>query len=208
MKWNMRLSVLLLFAAGCHLASCTPQQQSRLHGRAASPATLSGKAYVYDGDSIFFNKIEVRLQAIDAPERDQACKDKNGRFYACGVAARDALRRMVAGSEVRCLVSGHDKYHRLLGYCFAGSRDINAAMVEAGQAIAYHHFSQKYVREELRAKSAMRGIWQDAHFTEPYFCRHFHDGHTCYAYDFAEGTGKVAELPLISKSRVPHTLVQ
>jgi len=70
-----------------------------------------------------------------------------------------------------------------------------------GNAIAYHYFSERYAREEASAKVAGRGIWQDINFTEPYFCRHFQAGHTCYEYDFASETGRVAELPLIGKSR-------
>ncbi len=158
---------------------------------------LMGKARVYDGDSIFFGKVEVR---IDAPEINQACKNKENRFWPCGIAARDALRQMAGDDEVQCAISGRDKYRRLLGVCYAGNRDLNAAMVESGQAIAYHHFSERYAREELQAKAAGRGIWQDASFTEPYFCRHPHDGHTCYEYDFALGEGRMAESSMMEKS--------
>jgi endonuclease YncB( thermonuclease family) len=161
---------------------------------------LIGKARVYDGDSIFFGRVEVRLDAIDAPERDQACLDRHGKFWPCGIVARDALRDMVGDSEVRCAISGKDKYRRLLGICYAGGRDLNAAMVESGYAISYRYFSDRYDKQEDRAKAAQAGIWQDAHFTEPYFCRHFAPGHTCYEFDYASGTGRVAALPLIGKS--------
>lgn len=61
------LIVLLLSAALCE-ARLLPE----------SAPVISGAARVYDGDSIFFGRAEVRLDAIDAPEHDQACKDREG----------------------------------------------------------------------------------------------------------------------------------
>jgi endonuclease YncB( thermonuclease family) len=199
MKFNLKLLFLFAFVLTGHLAACEAPPQPPIRESRARPV-LSGTAHVYDGDSIFFGSVEVRLDAIDAPERDQACKDAADKFWPCGIAARDVLRRMAGASEVECLIKGRDKYRRLLGICYAHSHDLNAAMVEAGYAIAYHYFSEKYAREESRAKARHAGIWQDAGFTEPYFCRHFTAGHTCYEYDYASGTGRVARLPLIGKS--------
>jgi len=45
-------------------------------------------------------------------------------------------------------------------------------MVQSGNAIAYHFFSERYARQEREAKEAKRGIWEDAVFTEPYYYRH------------------------------------
>jgi endonuclease YncB( thermonuclease family) len=200
MKYNLKVYFVLAFAlAGNIAASMAPARSSDAADDEAP--VLTGRARVYDGDSIFFGKVEVRLDAIDAPEHDQACRDAAGAFWACGITARDALRRMVGSAQVRCVIGGRDKYRRLLGVCFAQGRDLNAAMVESGNAIAYHYFSEKYAPQEMRAQSRRLGVWQDAAFTEPYYCRHFEPGHTCYEYDYAAGTGKVAELPLIGKSR-------
>jgi len=81
-------------------------------------ATLSGKAYAYDGDSIFFGrKVEVRLTGIDAPELAQTCHDGVGALWPCGKAAREALRRMIQGRTLHCTIEGKDKYRRLLGVC-------------------------------------------------------------------------------------------
>jgi endonuclease YncB( thermonuclease family) len=197
MIFNHRLFVFLTFIAAAHLVACVAGGHEAKSG---SQAVLTGKARVYDGDSIFFGSIEVRLDAIDAPERDQACLDAGGRFWPCGIAARDALRAMIGNGEVNCSLSGRDKYRRLLGICTVQGRDLNAAMVESGNAIAYRYFSERYARQEDQAKAGKAGIWQDAHFTEPYFCRHFAAGHTCYEYDYAAGTGRVAAQPLIGKS--------
>jgi endonuclease YncB( thermonuclease family) len=197
MKFNLRVCFLFGFVTTSHLAACVP---TPIPSTFPSDAMLTGHARAYDGDSIFFGHVEVRLEAIDAPERDQACLNRQGRFFPCGIASRDALRAMMADKQISCTISGKDKYRRLLGTCYAGGRDLNAAMVEEGYAIAYHYFSERYARQERRAKALHTGIWQDANFTEPYLCRHPQPGHTCYEYDYAAGTGRVAILPLIGKS--------
>jgi len=200
MKYNQKMFPLVVFVIASHLAACMQAQPAALPEESPGKPVLSGHARVYDGDSIFFGSVEVRLDAIDAPEHDQACLNSSGRFWPCGIVARDVLRGMVGEGEVKCLLRGKDKYRRLLGTCYAHSEDLNAGMVKGGYAIAYHHFSEKYAPEERQAKAARLGIWQDSGFTEPYFCRHFEPGHTCYEYDYAAGTGRVATLPLIGKS--------
>jgi len=199
MKCNLRVYLVLAFVTAAHLAACVSGDSAPQKHASAQPV-LTGSAHVYDGDSIFMGRVEVRLDAIDAPERDQACLGANGKFWPCGIVSRDALRAMVGERDVRCVISGRDKYRRLLGICTAGARDLGAAMVASGNAIAYHYFSERYASQESHARSQHIGIWQDAHFTEPYFCRHFSSGHTCYEYDYAAGTGRVASLPLIGKS--------
>ena len=76
---------------------------------------------VTDGDTIvLMDRTRVRLQGIDAPERDQPF----------GPRATAALRDMV-GSGVHLVEIGEDRYGRTVGYLYhsqAGS-DINAAMV-------------------------------------------------------------------------------
>ena len=39
--------------------------------RPAPPATITGKAYVTDGDGLRVSGYEIRLSALDAPEYDQ-----------------------------------------------------------------------------------------------------------------------------------------
>lgn len=202
---NLRMYVFFAFVIAGHLASCAFSDKSSAHISASQPI-LSGHARAYDGDSLFFNRVEVRLDAIDAPERDQACMNRQGTFWPCGIASRDALQAMIADNTVHCALQGRDKYRRLLGRCYVNGKDLNAAMVEAGYAAAYHHFSERYASEESRAKAAHAGVWQDAHFTQAYYCRHFEPGHTCYEYDYAAATGRVAPFPLTGKSRAANAL--
>jgi endonuclease YncB( thermonuclease family) len=51
--------------------------------------------------------------------------------------------------------------------CFADGRDIAAALVDKGLALAYRDFSTEYVRNEVRAATAGLGMWQ-GRFSPPW----------------------------------------
>ena len=167
----------------------------------SSKPIIEGEARVYDGDSIFMGRVEIRLNAIDAPEMAQACRFDDGTFWPCGVAGRDSLREMVNGKRVRCEIEGVDKYKRLLGICSVEGRDINAAMVQTGMASAYHYFSERYAPQEAQAKAEKIGIWQDAGFTEPYYCRHPQKGKRCWRWDDKKQTGIRNREPMVGASK-------
>jgi endonuclease YncB( thermonuclease family) len=162
-------------------------------------AVISGWPRIYDGDSIFLGPAEIRLVGIDAPELGQACRHDDRHFWRCGIASRDYLIRLVAEREVRCVITGKDRYRRLLGVCYSQGKDLNAAMAASGNAISYHYFSEAYASEERAAKAAKIGIWQDTGFTEPFYCRHLDADHACYVYDASFQTASRALRPLRGK---------
>ena len=47
---------------------------------------ITGSAYVIDGDTIDISDVRIRLNGIDAPEIEQACRTK-GLIWYCGVEA-------------------------------------------------------------------------------------------------------------------------
>lgn len=130
------------------------------------PPQISGSARAIDGDSLTLGQEEVRLKDIDAPEGRQSCR-RGGTDWACGDAARDELRRLIAGREVSCRSVERDKHGRLLGFCEAGGLDLNREMVAAGLAVSFGG----YTREEADAKRQRRGIW-GSEFEPPQRWRH------------------------------------
>ncbi|MBS0237362.1 MAG: thermonuclease family protein [Proteobacteria bacterium] len=118
------------------------------------PPSVSGPGRPIDGDSLWVNGNEVRLQGIDAPEGRQTCW-RGGEVWKCGEDAYLALARAIGGETVTCDVSQRDVYGRLLARCTAGGRNLNAGMVAAGMAVAYG----SYNAEEAAARSARRGLW-------------------------------------------------
>lgn len=120
----------------------------------ALPPKVEGVAQLIDGDSFRLGGHEVRLKGIDAPEGRQTCR-RNTKDWACGEEARRELQRIAGGRAITCDVASKDQHGRLLAYCRAGSRDINAAMVASGYALSYG----SYLKEEGSAKAAKRGLW-------------------------------------------------
>ena len=130
---------------------------------------ISGTAKVIDGDSIKIRNHRIRLLGIDAPELKQLCKDQNNKTYACGKASKIFLKSFIEEvkklrnlSEVFCYYSELDKYKRVLGECFVGSKrkySLNQAMVMSGNAIAYLRYSDKYLKDQEAAMIEEKGIW-------------------------------------------------
>ncbi|HWV42824.1 thermonuclease family protein [Pseudorhodoplanes sp.] len=138
-------------------------------GSAAEP--LTGPARVTDGDTIIVGDVRIRLEGIDAPETDQVCLDREQRRVPCGIKAREALEGLIGSRAVTCLGDQLDQYGRRLMICSAGRREINAAMVEAGWALAYRRYSQRYVAQENVAREHADGMWAGA-FIAPWEWRH------------------------------------
>ena len=95
---------------------------------APAHAQLTGTAAVTDGDTIRINGTRVRLHGIDAPETAQTCI-AGDTVWHCGTEAALALAHLVAGHTITCRQRGIDRYQRIIAECFAGSINLNAAMV-------------------------------------------------------------------------------
>ena len=77
------------------------------------------------------------------------------------------------GQAVSYVQTDRDRYSRIVAICTVGGRDLNAAMVRAGLALAYRQFSTDYVDEEEAAKREGRGLWA-SEFTAPWSWRRGH----------------------------------
>ena len=117
-------------------------------------ADIAGLAQVIDGDSLVVAGVEIRLYGIDAPEYRQYCF-RRGRPWACGVDATRTLRTLIAARPVACRAREEDRYGRTVASCAVEGRDLGAAMVAGGHAVAYG----AYQLEETAARNAGRGIW-------------------------------------------------
>jgi endonuclease YncB( thermonuclease family) len=121
---------------------------------------IAGAVRVGDGDSLDIGGTRIRLHGIDAVDLAQHCKDSTGADYACGEDAKRVLEDLIRGKSVRCDERhGVDQYGRIAAVCTADGVNLNAAMVEAGFAIAYRQHSLAYVPNEDRAKAARKGLW-------------------------------------------------
>jgi endonuclease YncB( thermonuclease family) len=123
----------------------------------ALPA-MAGEARVIDGDTLEIAGDRYRLHGIDAPETRQICR-RDGLDWLCGQEAAAYLRQLVRGRGVECKARGRDRYGRTVAVCWAGSMDLNQAMVAAGLAWAYLRYGRDYEADEIGARKAGRGVW-------------------------------------------------
>jgi endonuclease YncB( thermonuclease family) len=137
---------------------------------AAGQSYISGPARAGDGDSLTVSGLSIRLYGIDAPELAQLC-DRGGTSWKCGEEAKRQLQAMVDGQQVNCRRVDIDEYGRTVAVCAAGRWELNKAMVESGWAIAFRRYSDAYIGEENRAKTAGLGIWSST-FEPPADFRH------------------------------------
>ncbi len=136
-------------------------------GLAAAP--LMGRViYVTDGDTLTIDagdtRYRIRLQEIDAPERDQPG----------GAEARAALSRRVDRKYVRVDVEGHDDYGRTVGKVWLGNEDVNRDMVRDGHAWVYRRYLKdpSLLADEAAARDAGRGLWASTGAVPPWQWRH------------------------------------
>ena len=117
--------------------------------RKNSPFSISGTlkiTQISDGDSMRSGKLQIRLFGIDAPEKQQQCKDAAGKNWDCGIAAHKALEKLTSSaSQLSCQLMDVDHYGHLVMRCYANKIDIAAALVRAGLALAYQQYSKIYI---------------------------------------------------------------
>ena len=131
----------------------------------AALSTLDGQARVIDGDTLVMAGQHIRLDGVDAPETKQVCQ--RGGDWRCGLASTEALQALIGTSDVHCEGKTKDRYRRLVATCWAGSVNLNEDMVRQGWALAYRHYSTRYVPDEGEAKIRKAGVWASV-FTPPW----------------------------------------
>ena len=167
------LAAAAAFAAhlGYAESSAWLQQGAQWLRQADTAAPAPSAAYfqariiaVPDGDSVratdrHGQRHKIRLAYIDAPELQQAH----------GMAARDALRRLIDGQQVEVVVFDTDQYGREVAQIRLRGRDINLAQIEEGHAWHYVSIAKRrqdkadfaaYSRAEAGARSSRFGLWR------------------------------------------------
>ena len=107
---------------------------------------------------------KIRLNAIDAPEKDQAFGQKS----------KQRLSDYIFGKDVTVTWKSKDKYGRIIGTVWLGSTDVNLQMIRDGFAWHYKRFDSNpaYAAAELDAQRNRRGLWSDPNPIPPEQFRH------------------------------------
>jgi len=151
-KIQLFIIVLLVFIA------CNPT---------AKQQTVKGLiTKVSDGDSVSFfdgtDTIKVRLQHIDAPERNQSFSRESWQF----------LRSLVYKKEVVLKVSDEtDRYNRTIGVLLLEDEtNVNQLMVRNGLAWHFKRYSsdKTYHQLEQEARKQKAGLWKEDNPVPPW----------------------------------------
>lgn len=137
-------------------------------------ADINGRIVrVLDGDTVEIlgegNQLtRVRLAGIDAPEKNQPF----------GQRSRQELSSMVAQRIVNVTGEDEDRYGRLLGTVWLGTKDVNAEQIRKGLAWAYRYHGKPvrvdYATLEDEARRQASGLWSVPGQTEPWRWRSQH----------------------------------
>lgn len=137
-------------------------------------AEINGRIVrVLDGDTVEIlgegNQLtRVRLAGIDAPEKNQPF----------GQHSRQELSSMVAQRIVNVTGEDEDRYGRLLGTVWLGTKDVNAEQIRKGLAWAYRYHGKPvrvdYATLEDEARRQASGLWSVPGQTEPWRWRSLH----------------------------------
>ena len=133
----------------------------RLGGPPDTPppaATVSGPAFVVDGNTLEVGGALVKLFGSDAPELRQFCLVESR--FECGYSARSHLAALIRGNEVTCeMVPGP----RNFGHCRItggdGSPTLAEQMVADGWAVTDRRVSIDFGAIELEARRENLGMW-------------------------------------------------
>lgn len=148
-------------------------------GSAASPAAdalrsshhqeIKAHARAIDGDTV---SIDIRLFGVDAIERKQLCRTRDG-CWPCGKAAQDYASRLLKSGDATIRLTGKKSYSRPIGTVSIDGADLGERMIAAGFAIPVPDFlrndpsrASRYVAAYDRAVREQVGV-HTGYFIEP-----------------------------------------
>lgn len=153
-----------MFAAGG--CDWRPQREVRSApvGETRSDSYEAELVRVFDGDSLIVHRssgkeVEIRIHAIDAPERRQPYAD----------ASRHALRERLSREQITVVEHSRDRYDRVIAKLVVDGRDVGLDQIERGFAWHYKQYAsqqsradrERYAAAEKKAKANRIGLWAD-----------------------------------------------
>lgn len=111
---------------------------------------------VIDGDTIEVlkngNAVRIRLNGIDCPEKAQDF----------GTKAKQFTSDLIFGKTVRIREKEIDRYGRIIADVYVNDIWINEALVAAGLAWHYKHYSndKQLAAAEIKARAKKIGLWR------------------------------------------------
>lgn len=151
--------------------NCTSSIYAKAPKYSSTGIAISNTLYVVDGDTIRLKDNgewhRVRLQGIDAPEKDQ----NFGKESTQGLA-----NCLYKAKKIKVEWSKKDIYGRLLGKVIVDGIDCNLFQIKQGYAWHYKLYQQDqtyldrelYATEEVISRQARKGLWRNKCPTPPW----------------------------------------
>jgi endonuclease YncB( thermonuclease family) len=130
---------------------------------AVAPKASTKRYYrvtVRDGGTLQSEGVVIKLAGIAARDADATCKDKAGKSWPCGGAARTALTRLIRGRAVTCVLPKGGEHNIILARCEVAGTDLSTWLVRQGWAEAKDDKDATLVRAAAAAKAAKLGLWR------------------------------------------------
>ncbi len=116
---------------------------------------------VRDAGTLVAGEFVIRLADVAAREADASCKDKAGKTWPCGAAARTALARRIHSRAVTCMQPpGEQKEFR--ARCKVGGTDLSEWLVRQGWAEPKQKTEVSLAKAAEAARQDRLGIWRAA----------------------------------------------
>ena len=128
--------------------------------RPVQTTKLFYRVVVQDGGTLRAGDTVLVLGGIAAHDADARCEDANGRDWACGTHARAALRRLIQGRAVRCLLPASGDRAKLTTRCSVAGTDLSLWMVRHGWAKPSDLAETKLAEAAEAARERKAGIWR------------------------------------------------
>ena len=133
-----------------NIVEITPKPTTKIYYRVSVPNNGTLQA----GDVV------ITLNGIVANKADAQCQDEKGKSWACGAAAKSALRRLVRARAVVCDVPERGEQKSFTARCAVSGTDLSTWMVRQGWAKPNDPPEPGLADAAKAAKSARIGLWR------------------------------------------------
>ena len=163
MEVELKKILVLLF---CVLTISVNAKPTSIIGKDWDRGSITGRAFIIDGDTLKINGVKVRLVGVDAPEISQKCKT-HGHIENCGEIVKLRLVQVTSNEDTTCYSHGKDYFGRVLAECYINDININKWLLREGLAVYFYNKDFKsYKILETLAREEKLGLW-DSEFQNP-----------------------------------------
>jgi endonuclease YncB( thermonuclease family) len=131
--------------------------------RQSPPTKLYYRVTVRDGGTLQSGDVVIRLAGVLARDADATCKDRKGRTWRCGAAARSALAHLIHARAIACELPELPKAGRPKDFaarCAVAGTDLSTWLVRQGWATPTDPADPALAEAAEAAKKEGVGLWR------------------------------------------------